>query len=85
MATRTTTVRLHEELSDKLDALAVALDRPRAWVLEQAVQNYVDEQSWQVEAVKSALDDYSSGKAELVPHEQVMARLESRIRQELDQ
>lgn len=78
--TRTTSVRLEDDLSDKLDALATSLDRPKSWLIEQAIKSYVDEQSWQVQAIQEALDDYQSGQAELVPHEQVMDQLEARIR-----
>ncbi len=78
--TRVTTVRLEDELANKLEALAEAMDRPRSWVIEQAIKSYVDEQSWQVEAIGEALEEYRSGKAELVPHEQVMERIEARVR-----
>lgn len=77
---KVTSVRLEDELSSKLDALATSLDRPRAWVIEQAIKSYVEEQAWQVGTVSEALDEYRSGRAQLVPHEQVMGELEARIR-----
>lgn len=79
---RVTSVRLQDELSNKLDALATSMDRPKAWLIEQAIESYVDEQSWQIQTVEEALQDYRSGKAELVPHEQVMEQLEGRIKAE---
>jgi hypothetical protein len=36
-----------------------------------------------VQAIREALDDYQSGKAHLVSHEQVMAELEARIKAQL--
>ena len=77
---RVTSVRLEDALSNKLDALASSLDRSKAWLIEQAIKSYVDEQSWQIEAVEGAMKDHKSGEAELVPHEQVMEQLESRIK-----
>ncbi len=44
------------------------------------------EQVWQVQAIKEALEDYESGNAVLVPHEQVMAemdQLEAEIKADL--
>src|SRR5437773_2539792 len=75
---KATSVRLDEELASKLDALAISMDRPKAWLIEQAIRSYVEEQAWQVQAIREAMEDYRSGKAELVPHEQVMERLEAK-------
>lgn len=82
---RVTSVRLEDALSNKLDALASSMDRSKAWLIEQAIKSYVDEQSWQIEAVEDAMKDYESGKAELVPHEQVMEQLEGRIKTKVSQ
>lgn len=75
-----TSVRLDDELTRKLDTLAVAIDRPKAWLIEQAVRHYVEEQSWQIQAITEALAEYRSGASELVPHETVMQELEARIK-----
>ena len=83
--TKVTSIRLEDELSNQLDRLAVALDRPKAWVIEQAIRRYVEEQAWQVQAIQEALDDVRSGQADVVPHEQVMQRREARIRAKLGQ
>jgi predicted transcriptional regulator len=73
---------LDDEMANKLDRLAASLDRPRAWLIEQAIANYVEEQSWQVAAIGEALDDYRGGKAAVTPHEQVMERLAAKLRNE---
>ena len=78
--TKITSVRLDDEMANKLDRLAASLDRPRAWLIEQAITNYVEEQSWQVAAISEALDDYRSGNAAAAPHEQVMERLTAKLR-----
>ncbi|MEP6774315.1 MAG: ribbon-helix-helix protein, CopG family [Chloroflexota bacterium] len=78
-----TSVRLEDSLSAKLDALAASIERPKAWLIEQAIRTYVQEQSWQVKAIEEAITEYRSGKAEVVPHEQVMEQLEGRIKAKL--
>jgi len=80
---KVTTVRLNEELAEQLDALAASLDRPRSWVIEQAIARYLQEQAWQIQAIEEALDDLNSGQAELVPHEQVMQGLEAQLKAKL--
>ncbi len=77
--TKVTSIRLDDALASKLDQLSVSLDRPRAWLIEQALTAYVEEQSWQVQAIGEALDSYRSGNGALTPHEQVMDRLASKI------
>lgn len=78
-----TSVRLEDEVATQLEVLARSMDRPKAWLIEQAVKSYIEEQSWQVAAIREALEDYNSGHAELVPHEVVMEEikeLEARIK-----
>jgi predicted transcriptional regulator len=63
---KVTTVRLEEELSERVEALADAMDRSKAWIIAQAITSYVNEQSWQVAVIKEALADYRSGDQKLV-------------------
>ena len=77
---KVTSVRLGDEICGRLDRLAALMDRPRSWLIEQAVTRYVEDELPEVEAIREALDEYHSDRAELVPHEEVMKRLEERMR-----
>lgn len=77
---KVTSVRLDDEMARELDHLAAALDRPRAWLIEQAIANYIEEQAWQVRAIGEALDGYRGGRASVAPHDQVMERLAAKLR-----
>jgi predicted transcriptional regulator len=77
---RVTSIRLSDDLAARLDELATALDRPRAWLIDQAIARYVDEEAWQVVAISEALADFQTGGAILNPHDEVMKRMEERIR-----
>ena len=74
-----TSIHLTDDLAARLDQLAAALDRPRAWLIEQAIARYVDEEASQVSAITEALAEYRKGGAALHPHDDVMERLEARI------
>ena|SRR5688572_19197126 len=76
---RVTSIRLDDDLLARLDRLAGALDRPRAWLIEQAIARYLDEQSWQVEAISEALDEYRTRRAGVRPHDSVMAQMEEKL------
>jgi predicted transcriptional regulator len=81
---KVTSVRLSDELVARLDQLAACLDRPRAWVIEQALVRYVDDEAWQVQAVADALAAYQQSGASVRPHSEVMQRLKARIRAQAD-
>jgi len=72
-------IRLPDELLVRVDRLAAALERPRTWVIERAIAAYLDDQEWQVAKIRQALDDVRGGTAKLIPHEEVMAKLDAMI------
>ena len=67
--------RVSEETAERLDALAEATDRPRSWLLEQALESYLEVQAWQVEHIRQGLADLEAGRT--VPHEEVVEMLKS--------
>lgn len=75
--TKTTQVsaRLNPTLNDELTTLAIALDRPKSWVIEQAVREYVAVQSWQLHAIEEGLRAADAGQT--VSHEDVAAWVRS--------
>lgn len=77
--------RVPEDLSQRLTALAEATKRNRPYLIEEALRIYIDEQSWQVAAIRDALEDYQGGNAKLVPHKDVMERLEAKLGARLEQ
>lgn len=74
-------IRLPDDLSERVDTLAAALERPRSWVIERAIATYLDDQQWQVARIREALDDVRAGTATLIPHSAVAAHLDRLIEQ----
>lgn len=74
-----TSIRLEDTLAERLSTLAAALDRPKTWVIEQALTRYLDEEAWQVKAIQEAVDEVESGNAILIPHEEVMRYMEDKF------
>ena len=68
-------LRLEPELNDKVAAIAELLDRPKSWVIEQAVKEFVELQAWQLAAIDEGIADADAGR--LVRHEEVVAWVES--------
>jgi RHH-type rel operon transcriptional repressor/antitoxin RelB len=50
------TVRVPVALQRRVDTIAQALDHPRAWVIERAIESFVE-----IETIKQALAEADSG------------------------
>ena len=70
---KVTTVRLEDDVLKRLDGLAAAMNRPRNWVIQQAVDQYLDYEAWFVEQVKAGLREGEEGK--VASHGKVVARI----------
>jgi predicted transcriptional regulator len=70
------TVRLTPETDRKLDALARDTRRSKSYLATEAIEKYVDLNSWQVDHIKAALAEDEQGGAG-VPHEEVMRWVKS--------
>jgi predicted transcriptional regulator len=71
--------RVTESLRDQVDALAEALDRDRAWIVEQAVKRYLEDESAFIAAVQRGLVDARAGR--VTEHDAFMAELDAIIDQ----
>jgi predicted transcriptional regulator len=60
----------------RVDGMARAMSRSRAWVINQAIERYLDYEEWFVGAVKRGLKEAETG--ELVEHEAMVRGWESK-------
>lgn len=56
------TIRTNDEIAEQLASLAKAMDRPKNWVVEDALKQYIAEQAWQIEGIKKAQKSLDEGK-----------------------
>jgi len=71
---KTTTIRMDPRTLKRVDGIARAMSRSRAWVISQAIERYLDYEEWFVGAVKRGLKEAETG--EVVEHEAVVRRWE---------
>ena len=69
MDKQTVSFRLDAEKVEALDDLAKAMDRDRTYLLNAAVEAYLDVQQWQLEHIRAAIREADAGK--LIDHAQV--------------
>lgn len=72
-ATAPITVRADKQMVNAIDALAGAMDRSRNYIVNQAIQQYLDANAWQVERIKEGLADAKAGR--VFPADEVLAEI----------
>ena len=69
------TVRLTPDLDKRVAKVAGAMNRPKSWVIEQAVKDFVAVQEWHLAAIEEGIRDANAGR--VVPHDDVAAWVRS--------
>ncbi|MEI8390555.1 MAG: ribbon-helix-helix protein, CopG family [bacterium] len=65
-------LRLPEETKTKLELLADATDRNKSTLVLEAIDNYIDIQSWQIAAIQEGIKQADNG--EFIPYEDIKAK-----------
>jgi len=74
--TQTVSIRLDEQMVENLDKLAQITDRSRAWLMNYAVEQYIQREMWQIEAMEQSLLKLRKGEAQFIDHQMVSHWLE---------
>lgn len=69
MEKQTVSFRLDSDKVSALDTLAQAFDRDRSYLLNEAVESYLEVQQWHVEQIKAGVRQADRGK--LIDHSDV--------------
>jgi predicted transcriptional regulator len=77
-AEKTISFRAVAETIDKLDSLAAAQDRPRSYLINQAISNYVELHAYQDALVRKGIEEMRQGRT--VGHDEIVKRLRKRSR-----
>lgn len=60
-----TTVRVDDHLLDRVDGIAKSQSRPRSWIINQALERFVDYEEWFELEVKAGLTEVERGDVAL--------------------
>ncbi len=69
---KATTVRIDDDMLGRIDCLANMLSRSRSWVINQAIERFLDYEEWFVQEVKDGLKEIERG--EIATDDEVAAR-----------
>lgn len=67
------TIRAAKEMVSEIDAIAHALDRSRNYVINQALQQYLEANAWRFERIKEGIADARAGRVR--PADEVHAEI----------
>ena len=59
---KTTTVRMDDQLLQRVDGIAKSLHRPRAWIIAQALERFVTYEEWYIQEVQAGLAEVDRGE-----------------------
>ena len=74
---KTISFRAVSENIAALDELAAAQDRPRSYLINEAITNYIELHAYQDELVRKGMEDVRAGR--VVSHEEVVKRLKRKM------
>lgn len=72
-ATAPVTIRTAKETVSAIDALAATMDRSRNYIINQAIQQYLETQAWQIERIRAGIEAAREGRVK--PAEEVYAAI----------
>jgi predicted transcriptional regulator len=75
METKVVTAHLPLPLAQKVDELATRLDRPRGWIVKQALSAWIEQEEERRRMTLEGLGDVDAGRT--VPHGEVKAWADS--------
>lgn len=73
------TVRVKPTTKKRLDLLAQATRRSKSYVIEEALELYLDVNEWQIDGITKALAEADRPDAVFVDHDEVLANWEAKI------
>jgi predicted transcriptional regulator len=73
--TTTLSVRLGTETKKRLDALAKRARRSKSFLAAEAIEAFVEAESWQLDEIQQGLEELDAGRG--VPHKEVSKWLRS--------
>lgn len=75
LETKVLTAHVPLELAEKVDAMAVRLERSRGWVMKQALSAWVDLEEERHRMTLAALDDVDAGR--VIDHQAIQSWADS--------
>ena len=80
--TTTLSMRLDDPTMARLERLAHATERTKTWLLKKALDDFLDNNEWQVEQIEEGLREADRG--DLIAHDAVLDKWERKLADSMD-
>ncbi len=78
----TITVRIDDNIKDRLEKLAKATSRNKSYLVTHAIEDYLEVNEWQLKEIKAAIKEADAGS--LIDHDTISKKWESRLENTVD-
>lgn len=82
MPLKATSVRLDDETLTRIGQMAEAMNRPRAWLMAEAIKQFVAQEEWFIGEVEKGVKAAEQGR--LTDHAEVKAKWEAKRAAQMD-
>ena len=73
------TVRVKPDTRSRIENLARTTHRSKSYVIEEALEQYLDVNEWQVKGIQDALNEADRHDAIFVDHDEVLAQRAAKV------
>ena len=73
------TVRVKPDTRNRLDTLARVTHRSKSYVIEEALEQYLVVNEWQIKGIQDALKEADRPGADFTDHDEVLALWEAKV------
>lgn len=82
MSLKATSVRLDDDTLARIGQMAEAMDRPRAWLMAEAIKQYVIREEWFFREVENGVKAADEGR--LIDHGDIKSKWEAKRAAQMD-
>lgn len=82
MSSTTMTIRLDIGIKERLEHLATATHRSRSFLAQEAINEYLKLQEWQIKEIQAGLEEAERGN--LIEHELLLKKWEEKFADSMD-
>ena len=72
-------LRINPVIKERLERLARAVNRTQSYLIENAIESYLDLNEWQIQEIKNAVQEADSPNAEWIDHQSIKEKWESKL------
>ena len=79
LKTASLTIRVKPDTRSRLDSLAHATRRSKSFVIEAALEQYLEVNEWQIQGITVAIAEADRLDAEFVDHDEILQQWEAKV------